>query len=132
VVDPQSFIDDATDFLIEEVMGQAFATRKRLGWTPTITIERDANQDGVPVSHTLLDPLITFAAREPAPGGPPNTATFMGVDGQIEDYSPMNIRKGDRFRLPADAPRARGQAAFVTLVYPVKGGVTRALFTLQG
>lgn len=126
----QSYVDPATDALIEQELANVFATRKVLGTTFNLVLERDNSQTGEPVSLPAQNVLFSMAAREPTYVRG-NAATYMGADGQLEKETPFDVQKGDRFRLPATAPATRGQAGVVTMVLPARGGVVRALFTLQ-
>lgn len=125
------FISAAQDARIEAKLARAFATRKVLGWTADLVFERDTSGTGEPEEIAVSDVLISFAAREPARSAR-NAASFMGADGQLEHEAPFPVRRDDTFRLPATAPETRGPAGVITMVYPAKGGVVRALFTLRG
>jgi hypothetical protein len=128
---PTPFISEATDALIERNLARAFATRKMLGTTFDIVLERDDAETGAPVSLPAQHVLFSLASREPSPQRA-NAASYMGADGQLEKEWPFNVRKGDRFRVPGTFAGERGPAAVVTIVLPARGGVVRALFTLQG
>ena len=127
----EPYISPAQDAIIEAALARAFATRKLLGTTYDLVLERDSAGTGEPAELAPQNVLVSFAAREPTRERG-NAASYMGADGQLEKENPFDVRKGDRFRLPANAPSTRGQAGVVTIVMPAKGGVTRALFTLQG
>lgn len=127
----ESYIDAATDALIERELANVFATRKVLGTTFDLVLERDAARSGEPVELPPQNVLLSLAAREPV-NVRQNAAGYMGADGQLEKEVPFDVQRGDRFRLPAVAPATRGPAGVVTIVLPPRAGVVRALFTLQG
>lgn len=129
-MDGHSYIDAATDAVIEQEMRNVFATRKVLGTTFDLVLERDNNQTGEPVELPPQNVLFSMAAREASPGGG-NAARYTGADGQLEKEVPFDVAPGDRFRLPATAPGVRGAPGVVKVVMPPKNGVVVATVTLQ-
>lgn len=125
----QSYIDAATDAQIEAEMANVFATRKVLGTTYDIVLQRDATNSGDPVSLPPQNVLFSLASREPTAVSQTGSR-YMGQDGALEKELPFDVQKGDRFRVP-EPGGGRGKAAVITMVVPVKGGVLKALFTLQ-
>jgi hypothetical protein len=123
-------IDPATLDFIDQAMRDAAATGRELGQAFDLQFERDTTE-GEPATFTVTNVAVSFAAREPARVSG-NAATYMGADGQLEHEVPFPVQKGDRFRLPADAPNTRGAAGFITMVLPADNGWVIALFTLQG
>lgn len=125
----QSYIDAATDAAIEQELRNVFATRKVLGTTFDLVLERDDNQTGEPVNLPPQNVLFSMAAREPQRGGG-NAAGYTGADGQLEKEVPFDVQAGDRFRLPTESGQ-RGAAGVIKVVYPAQAGVVIATFTLQ-
>lgn len=126
----QSYLDAATDAVIEQEMRNVFATRKTLGTTFDLVLERDNTQTGEPVNIPAQNVLFSLAAREPS-RVMSNAAGYTGADGQLEKEVPFDVQTGDRFRLPAQAPATRGAPGVVKVVYPPKNGVVVATITLQ-